>query len=188
VLAKDLPLEKMQEVFDKLKKETDADILIIGSHFKGGIVFWLNESGNHGLVCADKNFGEAIWGGEGLIGANGDGIADGSGMANTKKIVKLASWYIEKGWFNSTKTPAPTAARLCLESNYNGYNDWYLPSIDELDLLYQNKDKIGGFINYNYWSSTEGDTRSARQQHFNNGEFGCYYKDVKCYVRAVRAF
>ncbi len=208
VLVKDLPLEKMQEVFDKLKKETDADILIIGSHYGGGIVFWLNESGNHGLVCADKDFGEAIWGGDGLIGANGNGIADGSGMANTKKIVELASWYIEKVWFNSTKTPAPTAARLCLESNYNGYNDWYLPTREELNLIYLNKDKVGGF-EHRYWSSTEdtkttmrdilvgtgafsqeiyGPESSGKTTLAIHGERRAAWKGDELNVRAVRAF
>ena len=55
------------------------------------------------MVCANKDFGEAVvWGGSGEIGANGNGIADGSGMANTKKIVELASYNIENvkdGWF-----------------------------------------------------------------------------------------
>ena len=202
VLVKDLPLEKMQEVFDKLKKETDADILIIGSHYSGGIVFWLNESGNHGLVCADKDFEPAIWGGTGLIGANGNGIADGSGMANTKKIVELASWYIDKGWFNTTKTPAPTAARLCLESNYNGYNDWYLPTQAELNLIYLNKDKIGnlksfvintngtcGFKDNCYWSSTEGNGQAACNFNFTDGDATNYlYKTNTLTVRGVRAF
>ena len=162
VLVKDLPLEKMQEVFDKMKKETDADILIIGSHYGGGIVFWLNESGNHGLVCADKDFGEACWGGFGKIGANEDGIAEGKGIKNTKKIVELASWHATKSWFTTSQTPAKSAARLCLESNHNNFSDWYLPTISELKLIYNNlaKSTQANFIyergvEIYYWSSTE---------------------------------
>ena len=203
VLVKDLPLEKMQEVFDKLKKETDDDKLIIGAKKLGGIVLYIDLTGKHGLVCADKDFGKAIWGGAGKIGTENnvvnyegnivnytvDCIADGSGMANTKKIVELASWYIDKGWFNTTKTPAPTAARLCLESNYNGYNDWYLPSQAELDLLYQNKDKIGGFEGV-YLCSSEwgGNPNLAVAKNFNNGETESAWRDDEYNVRAVRAF
>ena len=191
--AKDLPLEKMKVIFDKGKKKLDADRLRIGSRYAGGIVIWHNETGKHGLVCADKDFGKAVWGGVGEIGANGNGIADGSGMANTKKIVELASYNIENvkdGWFSTkqVKTPAPTAARLCLESNYNGYNDWYLPTKEALKLLYQNKSKIGGFADDNYWSSTEGSNSYAWKQDFSNGKQGSGSKDSKCSVRGVRAF
>ena len=208
VLAKDLPLEKMQEVFDQLNKELDADKLIIGAKNLGGIVLYIDLTGKHGLVCADKDFGKAIWGGAGKIGTENnvvnyegnivnytvDCIADGSGMANTKKIVELASWYIQEvkdGWFSKkqVKTPAPTAARLCLESIYNGYNDWYLPSQAELDLLYQNKDKIGGFEGV-YLCSSEwgGNPDLAVAKNFNNGETQSAWRDNEYNVRAVRAF
>ena len=74
-----------------------------------------------------------------------------------KKIVELVSWFIEKGWFNSTKKPAPTAARLCLESNYNGYTDWYLPNSQELSLLFSDKSisDLCNFATGDYWSSSE---------------------------------
>jgi len=207
-LAKDLPLEKMQAVFDKLKKETDADKLKIGSKYGGGIVFHIDKTGKHGLVCADKDFGEAIWGGDGKIGALDGGIADGSGMANTKKIVELASWYIEKGWFKSTKTPAPTAARLCKESNYNGYTDWYLPNSKELIWMFLQKSiyDLCNFTSGNYWSSSESsileDTyaytlRNLEDIGFDSGKWTVTTKKGSIdgkpkkelhHVRAVRAF
>jgi tetratricopeptide (TPR) repeat protein len=240
-LAKNLPLEKMQVAFDNFIKKLEADKLKIGSKYAGGIVFYLDKTGEHGLVCAEKDSGEAIWGTKTeedfgqrweimavkklffstelrihpssvLIGAAGSGIADGSGIENTKKIVELASWYIEKGWLSPTKTVAPTAARMCLELNHNNYNDWYLPTHAELNLIRENKEKIGGFAFGTYWSSTEYDDiaaigwqnfRKDRQGPINTLSTGynahrfVWYgsdhsspcsKSIKCKVRAVRAF
>jgi hypothetical protein len=65
---------------------------------------------------------------------------------------------------------------------------WKLPTKDELNLLYQNKDKIGDFADYDYWSSTESNNDSAWEQDFDTGIQYNYYEDYKCYVRAVRAF
>jgi hypothetical protein len=126
--------------------------LKIGAIYKGGIVFYIDETGEHGLILAEKKLPKAIWGSQGDIGANGNGIADGSGMQNTLKIVEQSSWFVERGFFSSTKTPAPTAARLCHELDLNGFRDWYLPTIKELELLQRNfKLKT----NAEYWSSTE---------------------------------
>jgi hypothetical protein len=202
--AKDLPVEKMKVEFDRIQKLVDADALKIGSYYAGGIIFYIDKTANHGLVCGDKDLGEAVWGGNGKIEASGYGIADGSGLANTKKIVEQASWFIDKGFFSSTKRPVPTAARLCLESIYNGYTDWYLPTTSELKLMYENlhKNNLGGntFRTYGgnfksgvYWSSSELDTNDAVVFNFANGtayNYGCGYttKSQRHYVRAVRAF
>ena len=65
---------------------------------------------------------------------------------------------------------------------------WRLPTKDELNLLYENKEKIGGFaINY-YWSSTEYDNGDAWYQSFPNGHQDNVFKNLANYVRAVRAF
>jgi|TARA_R100000501_G_C2611582_1_gene106070 hypothetical protein len=65
---------------------------------------------------------------------------------------------------------------------------WRLPTKDELNILYENKDKIGGFANNYYWSSTEVDNDDAWVQYFNGGIQFSYYKNYTSYVRAVRAF
>ena len=44
---------------------------------------------------------------------------------------------------------------------------WRLPTKDELNLLYQKKDKIGGFAEYFYWSSTEYINNDAWLKNFN---------------------
>ena len=65
---------------------------------------------------------------------------------------------------------------------------WRLPTKEELNILYQNKDKIGGFAYDYYWSSTEDGSGSAWVQNFGNGNLGYGYKFYPYYVRAVRAF
>ena len=170
--AKDLPLEKMKEYFERIKKQLDADKIEIGSKYAGGIVFYIDDTGNHGLVCAEKDFGETIWGCNGKIGASGNGIANITGKENTSKIVELASWHIEKGFFSSTKSAASTAARLCLESKHNGFNDWYLPTTKELRILMENLK-----LKTIYWSSTEvtkGVIWTAQEQ---GGDMWRWYKD-----------
>ncbi len=126
----------MTEESSRLKQEIENDKLKIGSIYAGGIVFYIDNSGKHGLVCAEIDFGKAKWGGFGEIGAVDMEI--GVKNENTKKIVELASWFVDEGFFRTTKRPAPTAARLCLESSYNGYTDWYLPTIKELELMFNN--------------------------------------------------
>ena len=62
---------------------------------------------------------------------------------------------------------------------------WRLPSKDELKILYENKDKIGGFADRVYWSSTE-HVSFAWAQYFVNGFQHDYIKNDPYYVRAVR--
>jgi len=65
---------------------------------------------------------------------------------------------------------------------------WRLPTKDELNTLYQNKDKIGGFANSVFWSSTEYSTTRAYSFYFFNGYAPNCYKFTTRSVRAVRAF
>ena len=66
-------------------------------------------------------------------------------------------------------------------------NGWRLPTKDELNLIYENKDRVGGFADDYYWSSTEGNNNYAWKQSFYNGKQYYYYKYNVCNVRAVRA-
>jgi len=61
------------------------------------------------------------------------------------------------------------AAKACGDLTASGYNDWYLPAINELNCLYTNRSAIGGFTDDNYWSSTEVDETQAKTQRFGGG-------------------
>lgn len=67
-------------------------------------------------------------------------------------------------------------------------NGWKLPNKNELNILYKNKDKIGGFELNCYFSSTEAGYIDAWNQNFYNGSKNNGYKS-DCYnVRAIRSF
>jgi len=190
--AKNLPLEDLQLVYEKVSKKIYDDKVKIGSNYAGGIVFYIDGTGKRGLVCAEQDFGKAVWGGNGKIGANGKGIADGSGLQNTKKLAELASWLFEPGWFTSKKY-VKNAAQLCLMSNNNGYNDWYLPTIRELELIFKILAHNKPFISINfimdnqYWSSTEEYLSNACSiSPYGKKDFNI--RNEELFVRAVRAF
>jgi tetratricopeptide (TPR) repeat protein len=179
--AKSLPLEKMEAVYLKLNHELASDKLKIGDKYAGGIVFYLSETGKNGLVCTDKDIGLALWGSRETIGADGNEVANGSGMANTKKIVEFARM----------KNLVNTAGSLCYELNHNGYTDWYLPTLAELRLIYEElyKKNRGNFMSSaKYWSSTEYGTFGAWYFNFGDGSaYGDNYSSSYS-VRAIRTF
>jgi hypothetical protein len=81
--------------------------------------------------------------------------------------------------------------KACADLILNGFDNWRLPTKNELNLLYDNRNKIGGFdMTYVYWSSTsDGSDNTAWYIDFNDGtkEFGRYdYGTSK--VRCVRSF
>jgi len=104
----------------------------------------------------------------------------GFGKRNTQLIVERLKQLNENG----------RAAQLCTNLNFDGFNDWFLPSRDELDLMYKNlKQKgLGGFSNNWYWSSSQGNNIGAWCQYFSDGSQGSGGKNNTYSVRAVRAF
>lgn len=80
-----------------------------------------------------------------------------------------------------------SARLLCENSTVAEYNDWRLPTKEELSAVYTKRDEIGGFVNGNYWSSSNVDQSWHFWVNFNNGalDYGGL-SSTRCYVRAVR--
>jgi hypothetical protein len=104
----------------------------------------------------------------------------GSGKNNTELIITALNQKGENG----------SAAQLCKAYTLNGYNDWFLPSAGELDLMYRNLKQrgLGNFGNY-YWSSSESSNYYAYVQGFTSGNKSANFgKNNTALVRAVRTF
>jgi len=69
-------------------------------------------------------------------------------------------------------------------------SDWFLPSIDELQAMYDNlhTEGVGGFYTTSYWSSSENGATSAINHNFSSGSFGAGNKSNTLSVRACRTF
>ena len=156
----------------------------------GGIIFYVSEEGfysygpgtAHYLEAAPADMATTLeWESGGgpftFIGSTGTGI--GSGNGNTNAILN--------------KVPTYPAALACRNYNGGGLWDWFLPSKDELNELYKQRNLVGGDFGVVYWSSSEGSSYDAWGQNFGGGYYGLGLQNQagkynSCSVRAVRAF
>lgn len=117
----------------------------------------------------------------------------GEGVSNTDILVgKMQD--VAYAYYSGTDTTQSYAARLCdiLEYEVDGkvFNDWFLPSQDELNLMCENlyKNGLGSFASNHYWSSSERDASSAWKQYFSAGDQYSDNRFNESRVRPVRAF
>jgi hypothetical protein len=114
-----------------------------------GIVFYITDNGSHGLEAAPSTWygleGDPLanWSDvDTMVGGDAQGTAIGTGFANSEAII-------------AHDGSTTIAAALCRSYNGGGLNDWFLPSRDELDEMNSQRVTIGGFIAFQYWSSSE---------------------------------
>lgn len=154
-------------------------MLTLGMEYQGGRIFYLDKTGKHGLIAAPEDLPSYVsWGCENQVipGANFTFI--GAGIRNTKRIVEACN--------------AVTAASLCSDLVIDGYDDWFLPSKDELLLMYMNRDFIGNLRNgvwEPYWSSSQFEPELRAIVHnFGTGLTTNESKANEFWVRAIRSF
>ena len=116
----------------------------IGDNYGGGIIAYVDNTGKHGLIVSTADLADSGWGCKNsVLGATAKTV--GSGLTNTNAIVSNCS-------------DVSSAAKKCSDLVLNGYSDWFLPTIDELDLMYKNlhlKGKGNFATSLPYWSSSE---------------------------------
>jgi len=146
--------------------ETSVELkLRLGDSYQGGKIYYLDSTGKHGLIASTtdlKYSGDAgdvvrfCWGYQTVLGTSNDnGKANTLLMANNSTSTSFAAFHFKSPGYN-----------------YNGYSDWYIPSINELQLLKDNKSYVGGFSSATdwqamYWSSSESTQTYAFILNFN---------------------
>ena len=160
-----------QEVKESLGLEIDCEF---GAEAGGGIVASCDEQGDPKLIIMKKEISERVtWG---CLGQEMGADSASDGEYNTQKIVENCQ-------------EEDIAARLCASSNEGGYDDWFLPSKEELDTVYDNKEDIGGILTSDdYWSSSEDGSDNAWIQNFINGMHHNLSKTFSFPVICLRSF
>lgn len=160
----------------ELSFTTNAPVYAIGQSHAGGIIFYIDSTGHHGMVCTTADKGIKEWGCRGTL-INGTLLTIGSGQNNTNLIIAGCS-------------TVTTAARYCNDLVENGYTDWYLPSKAELTLMYTNlhAQGLGNFGEFFYWSSSTYSNLYAWLYVFDGGYADIVDKNNTLAVRPVRAF
>jgi hypothetical protein len=165
----------------------------VGEFYGGGVVFYVYDNGQHGLICAKTDQSAAMrW----YAGSNTYTMAYGSGLLggelNTGLIIA------SQGNGDGSTYAARVCHELTITESGISYSDWFLPSFDELNLMHTNRATIettaianGGsaFVNDYYWSSTEGNPilADAYYRYFGGGAGGASKSETH-HVRAIRKF
>lgn len=149
----------------------------------GGIIFYApstNQTWGQALEAAPQSTSWngsdplAIWGCQGVTIPAARGRAIGQGRANTLAIV--------------TECALPGSGPQVAESlSIGGKDDWFLPSIEELRLLYLNRGIVPGLSVGGYWSSTESDADRGNVAGFADGIIGGGgFKNGNFFIRPIR--
>jgi hypothetical protein len=161
----------------------------IGEYFEGGIIFHLyfdSQKNERGLIVSLNNLNE---------------LYEFSNV-DSALIGETSNWDGETNSMNIVNQSGHTrsAAMACLDLEANGFNDWYLPSIGELELLYARKVDVNralkSIVNSDEvfklsdicWSSTEVVLISALRLDPNRGSIISWQKKNKLRVRPIRKF
>ena len=171
---------------------TGTTVLSVGDYAQGGVVFWVDPSDStKGLVCAISDQSSAVsWnGGNPTFPSNATNTAVGAGSSNTDQII--SAFGLDGNDY---------AARLAYNFNGGGYNDWFLPSRDELLEIYANKSTVnsscisngGDSLSENdwYWSSSVSSTDQSLvwEVDMSNGNQQEGNRVGNNLVRAIRSY
>ncbi|TXL06990.1 hypothetical protein BMR07_05525 [Methylococcaceae bacterium CS1] len=197
-------LQKLQKILPELPEVVDQDMAIIlcpekdtpqwgeclyevgGTGPAGGLVFYTTDGGRHGIEASPTDQGQSEWGCYTVEVAGAESQEVGSGKTNTNAI-------LDGGCVQDYVYSGDIAARIAYDYTLNGFEDWYLPSLGELGLMYSElrEKKIGDFAGYGrYISSSQQEESNIRSwaMRFSNGLEVLIYRNLHGHVRPVRSF
>lgn len=193
----------IQKLFNEVEiLKTNQKLHKIGEEYNGGIIFWVDESKQHGLVVSkiDVTKEGIQWrngaSGNRITNARGDGI--GSGETNTRLIIASQTIDDQKGRFAAlaasqfkVQADGETPCTIPISIEALCYGGWYLPSAFELQLMRMNlpQDHRTSFAPDFYWTSTETSASNAWLINFASGEVSSSNKsNTTGRVRAISRF
>ena len=104
--------------------------------------------------------------------------AVGAGQTNTTAILAVFT----------TATTLNNAAKYADSLTCGTPTDWFLGSVGEMKLMFDNLQGVGGFTSGSYWSSSEVGAGAAWYQDFHFADRSNDYKSTTYFVRPVRDF
>ncbi|MCX6328187.1 MAG: hypothetical protein NTZ85_01550 [Bacteroidia bacterium] len=164
----------------------------VGEQFGGGIIFYVDNTNKHGLICSLSDIYDPV-------ASSFYGKQDPTSLKGRKDSLQLINQIL------SISNPEK-AAELCnnyLNSNYGTgqYSNWYLPTIEELEMLYRAKDlvnkslakynkKVVDYLDKVYWSSSRmNDDLRGTNWLLDLESGGLITTNLPIvFVRAIRAF
>jgi hypothetical protein len=156
--------------------ETTTEYLVGDTGPAGGIVFYDKGSYSEGwryIEVAPQDLGAFEWGCSGSL-IDETSAAIGTGLYNSARIANfhdnLVDYYGNPAICNAANN-GTVVAQNALLLNFGGTDDWFLPSEEELGLMYTNlhSQGLGNFTGVKYWSSTEADAANAECTDFTSG-------------------
>jgi len=155
--------------------------LTLGQSYEGGKIAYIDATGLHGFIAttSDQNASASLPWSPSFTALLGTSASLTSGLANSMTI--LSTYGASSG--------TNYAAYICLSLDLNGFDDWYLPSKDQLEKM-DDVDALIGNLSGWYWSSTEFDAANAYDHQFPGGSLGTTWSKTSSLdkVRAVRTF
>jgi hypothetical protein len=176
-------------IISSCEEEVEDSVIEIGTSYQGGIIFYIDQTGEHGLIVSQSSLEDSFqWGCHGfnsddMVGASaseiGEGLLNTTNIVNSNCLLTSTTYEYIDGDYTITYTDYEglTAANAAYNYESEGYTDWYLPSKDELTEIFNTLGNLwsecivenGSGYNSIYWSSTETGPHNSWAMFYCNG-------------------